>query len=86
MIGRFNSNDMNLFEIDNIFNSDLEKFKRLFDDIGIKYRVANNMPYPFDNLVRMSVNPKEIQQNYGNAISIYFTKDGKYSNFEAYGD
>lgn len=76
------SDNLEDFELTWMFGKDIDKFKMLLDDIGIKYTIEDTIT----GLIVINVDENSILQSYGNSISIYFNSDGKFDTFSAYGD
>jgi hypothetical protein len=60
--------------------NDLEKFKQLFDEIGVEYTVSNS---------QISINSKNIieyKSAWGKALDISFSEEGKFLGFEPWGE
>lgn len=76
------SDNLENFALTWIFSTDIDKFKMLLDDIGIKYTIEDTKT----GLLVIKVDENNIEQSYCNSISIYFNNDGKFDTFSAYGD
>ena len=76
------SDNLEDFELTWMFGTDIDKFKMLLDDIGIKYTIEDTVT----GLIVINVDENSILQSYGNSISIYFNSDGQFDTFSAYGD
>ena len=64
--------------------SDIEKFKKLFDEIGIKYHYMGNSR---TNHATLKVDEEYIYMSYGNAVEINFElNSGKFTEFEVWGE
>lgn len=75
-------NNLEDFALAWIFGTDIDKFKMLLDNIGIKYTIEDTVT----GLIVINVDENSILQSYYNSISIYFNSDGKFDTFSAYGD
>ena len=60
--------------------NDLDKFEKLFNDLGIEYTISNNKLSVNDNYII------EESYSYGKALDIAFSKDGKFLGFEPWGE
>jgi len=64
--------------------TDIEKFKKLFDEMGIKYCYEENSKI---NCVTLEIDEGYIYMSYGNVVRINFKLDtGKFTEFEAWGE
>ena len=63
--------------------TDLEKFKSLFDDIGIRYTMTN---YDAVNKIEIDIHPEMVFQSYDNSVHITFDDNGMFKNFEGWGE
>lgn len=76
------SDNLEDFELTWMFGKDIDKFKMLLDDIGIKYTIEDTVT----GLIVINVDENSILQSYCNSMSIYFDSDGKFDTFTAYGE
>lgn len=60
--------------------NDLEKFKRLFDEIGVEYNISNNKISIGSNSII------EYESAWGKALDISFSEEGKFLGFEPWGE
>lgn len=72
------NNDLEYFELEWMFGTDFEKFKMLFDEIGIKYEESCHD-------VKIKIIKDQIEQTYENALYINFDCSGEFVNFETCG-
>ena len=64
--------------------SDIEKLKKLFDEIGIKYHYTEDSRA---NCATLEVDEEYIYMSYGNTVKINFElNSGKFTEFEAWGE
>ena len=72
---------------------DIERFKRLLDDLSVKYEEKyrddeTRIDYPITdvNLLTIKSNLLENDWTYGVGLEIVFDKEGRFIGFEPYGD
>ena len=72
---------------------DIERFKRLLDDLSVKYEEKyrddeTRIDYPITdvNLLTIKSNLLENDWAYGVGLEIVFDKEGRFIGFEPYGD
>lgn len=63
--------------------TDLEKFKQLFDSINIKYLINDTY---YDNLIELTIDKNHIYQSCCNTVKVMFDNDGKFVNFQGWGE
>lgn len=81
-------NDINLYEIDDIFSTDLQRYKKFFNEMNIEFverhfQAKNQSPVTILSICDEHYNPKI----YGACIDIRFDKNTeKFVCFEPFGD
>lgn len=61
--------------------SDLEKFKQLFDEIGVAYTETL-----FENEIRLEIDSNKLECCYNAGLDIYFSNEGKFKIFDTSGE
>lgn len=61
--------------------TDLQKFKEFFDEMNIKYRI-----YTDEKENYMWIDDVCLTPNYGALLKIVFNRDGKFVEFETWGE
>ena len=63
--------------------TDLQKFKDFFDELNIKYTVQYN---DYNHTESMCIDSNCLYQCYGATLYVDFNEDGKFIEFETYGE
>jgi hypothetical protein len=63
--------------------TDLEKFKQLFDSMNIEYLIDDT--YYVDYIV-LNIADNHVYQSYCNKVRVHFDKNGKFVEFQGWGE
>lgn len=64
--------------------TDLQKYKKFFDEMGIEYTVEKNVGHK--KITTLTIDNSHIYRSYGNTIRINFDEDKNFIEFEAWGE
>lgn len=63
--------------------ADLEKFKQLFDSMNIEYSINDTY---YDGLIELKIADNHVYQSYGSMVRIMFDRNGKFIEFQGWGE
>ena len=75
--------NVNSYEIDDIFSTDLQRYKKFFDEMKIEYRIYKHEKI---NATTLYIDKNHIYQNSANVIAIRFNEDESFMEFEAWSE
>ena len=75
--------NINLYELDDIFSTDLQRYKKFFDEMNVRYKVYKHEKI---NATTLYIDKSYIYQGSANVIAIRFNGDESFMEFEAWNE
>ncbi len=63
--------------------TDFKKFKQFFDSMNIEYSINDTY---YDDLIELKIADNHVYQSYGSMVRIMFDGNGKFIEFQGWGE